>query len=707
MVIDRYMISINIKEFSKTADFFLKHGRYTKAPIKSKDWYEFWREETKRCEEGYQVGDVKVTGEHYFFMNFTPMKVTPPGVDHTKKGVNKVLQFPRFNLLDYNWFWSKNIARWGTTEEHLKSLDLFWRPNLLDAIAGGKHLICAKTRGCGFSYKAAAHGVYNYNFIRKSKSFYFASKDPYLWGADGIMLKCWDDLEWLNGNTDNWWRKNRMEIDNSSEKKASVKIKTPQGVEVKGYQSMIGGVIVDDPQKVRGARGELLIFEEGGSFRNLSKAIAAAKPLVEDDTVVTGQIIVFGTGGQAGEDIQGLEDLFYSPESNNFMRFDNIWDPDDIEEFGFFVPCTAYSPKFTDEFGSPMWAESKKEWEEKRELTKKSKGANALRDYDLLIAERPFNPSESFKRVHNNIFKNALYFINEQIKNIQHNKEVQRNIQNGSLMKTNDGYEFLLRTDVTPIDHYPHKNNEDLDGCFTIYEIPQKNHLGEIPQFLYYTVVDPFAIDDAIDRTSLGVCYVIKQPSFDYGDGNKIVAKYVGRPNFVQKFYEKVLYLTEYYRATCQSEKPGGGQGLLDYFKSRNKLHLCEYEPDHILHGKELDKNTRNRSYFMNMPEETKKIGLLYLAEWLCQERGTTGDGRAVLNVHKIYDLGLLQELAKFNPDPKKNFDRISAMLLAMYMFKEKEHLTLKETKKSKSDFFSRNLFSNNPGRHSAHTLLI
>jgi hypothetical protein len=286
------MISVNIKEFSRSADHYLKHKCYTKAPRQSKDWYEFWREEERRCLEGYSVGGLTVTGEHYFFMNYTPMKVTVG--ENIKKSSQKVIAFPRFNLLDYNWFWSKQIARWGTTEEHLKSLDLYWKPNLQDALEGGRHLVCTKTRGCGFSYKGAAHGTYNYNFIRKSKSFYFAAKDPYLWGLDGIMLKCWDDLEWLNSETDTWWRKNRMETNTNEVKKASVVIKTPVGNEIKGYQSVIGGITIDDPQKVRGGRGELLIFEEGGSFKNLSKAIEAAKPLVEDDTVVTGQIIVFG-----------------------------------------------------------------------------------------------------------------------------------------------------------------------------------------------------------------------------------------------------------------------------------------------------------------------------------------------------------------------------------------------------------------------------
>lgn len=691
----------NTRYFSEAAINYKKNGgKYTTAPINSKDWVEFWKLQRERCLKGYSVGGTKITGRHYYFLNFTRMEV----VVKSKKGRSgdAPMDFPKFLEVQYNWWWAKEIAKSGIEQDDFEKLGLIWKPKQLD---GGHHISCAKTRGCGFSYMEAADGTYNYNFIPDSKSFFFAAKDPYLVGLDGILLKCWRNLNWLNQETDGYWKKSRQGAgaDTEMSKIAQVLVNG----EPKGFKSKIGGVIIPshDPDKVRGGRGLKLSFEEAGSFGNLKKTLQVAIPLVEQGGIVRGQISVFGTGGEEGLDIEGLESVFYEPEQWNMVTFDNVWEEEGISsDIGFFVPSFVCTDGYIDEDGNPDIEEAKGFWNTERALKKKGKD---FKNLDRMIAERPFTPSECFKRIHNNVFQNAAYFIGEQINNIQNNKEVQKNIQHGSLMKTNDGYEFLIRTDLKPVDYYPHKNDDEIEGCFTIYEPPQKDVSGLIPQFLYYGVCDPFAIDDAIDRTSLGVYYIVKQPSFDYGDGNKIVAKYVGRPNFVQKFYEKVLYLTEYYRATCQSEIAGGGQGLLDYFKSRNKLHLCEYEPDHILHGKEMDKNTRNRSYFMRMPEEIKKIGLLYLAEWLCQERGTTGDGRAILNVHKIYDLGLLQELAKFNPDPKKNFDRISAMLLAMYMFKEKEHLTLKETKKSKSDFFTRNLFSNNPSKNSGHILMI
>lgn len=72
----------------------------------------------------------------------------------------------------------------------------------------------------------------------------------------------------------------------------------------------------------------------------------------------------------------------------------------------------------------------------------------------------------------------------------------------------------------------------------------------------------------------------------------------------------------------------------------------------------------------------------MYFAEDLVQSRGITADGRPILNVHLIYDLGLLQEITKFVNSPKKNFDRISCMILARYMYQEKNN-TLDNLKKN------------------------
>ena len=59
---------------------FLKHGAYTSFLPGTKDYYDFWDEERKRCLYGYTVDEgtedeLKVTGFHYFYLNYCPIDI--------------------------------------------------------------------------------------------------------------------------------------------------------------------------------------------------------------------------------------------------------------------------------------------------------------------------------------------------------------------------------------------------------------------------------------------------------------------------------------------------------------------------------------------------------------------------------------------------------------------------------------------------------
>ena len=54
-----------------------------------------------------------------------------------------------------------------------------------------------------------------------------------------------------------------------------------------------------------------------------------------------------------------------------------------------------------------------------------------------------------------------------------------------------------------------------------------------------------------------------------------------------------------------------------------------------------------------------------------------------LLNLHKIYDLALLQELIKFNH--KGNFDRVMALMIGMYHTRELYNAEVKEVLEDRS----------------------
>jgi hypothetical protein len=77
----------NTRYFSEAAITFKRDGFYCKAPKGHPDYKAYWAEQKRRCKEGYQVGDLRITGRHYFYLNFCPIKRTAP----KKGGGNDIL----------------------------------------------------------------------------------------------------------------------------------------------------------------------------------------------------------------------------------------------------------------------------------------------------------------------------------------------------------------------------------------------------------------------------------------------------------------------------------------------------------------------------------------------------------------------------------------------------------------------------------------
>src|SRR5690606_25700155 len=129
----------NTQYIREAALHFIKYGRYTLAPIGSKERWEYRQEQERRCLYGYQEGDTRITGRHYFYLNFQRIQRT---IGKGKQEYKEEM-FPAFWEIDYNWFWYKEIAWWGCTQEELLALNLWKNPKW---IGGARHLSCLKTR---------------------------------------------------------------------------------------------------------------------------------------------------------------------------------------------------------------------------------------------------------------------------------------------------------------------------------------------------------------------------------------------------------------------------------------------------------------------------------------------------------------------------------------------------------------------------------
>ena len=59
-----------LKNFKSTGT-----GFYIDAPKHSYDWVKYWDEQEYYCKNGYSVGGVRITGEHYFYLNFCQIQL--------------------------------------------------------------------------------------------------------------------------------------------------------------------------------------------------------------------------------------------------------------------------------------------------------------------------------------------------------------------------------------------------------------------------------------------------------------------------------------------------------------------------------------------------------------------------------------------------------------------------------------------------------
>ena len=649
---------VNTREFSKEAQRFLRLGYYCGDPPGSAPFYEYWTEQLRRCREGYTIGDTRITGHHYFYLNFCRIKLTEQ-VGERKAGT-KTVSFPNFWDGDYNYFHA-----------------------LESAAAEGLHLIVAKARRKGFSYKNAAIAANLYNTAKNSYTLLCAHDKKYLY-PKGIMTMVTDYMNFINEHTG--WQKRRQVVDKINHKRASyLQYINKQAIE-KGYRSEVEAITFkDNPDAARGKDASLVIFEECGAFNNLKASYLATRPCVEDGGVVTGQIVLFGTGGDMQGGTIDFESMFYNPEAYDLYAFDNIWDEGgEGSTCGFFFPSFQNKIGYMDQDGNSLEKQAKQIEEAKREqLKKEAKDANTL---DKYITEYPWMPREAFLQQRGNMFPGGalIAWRNELMRTGLHTKMA----VNGTLVETNKGILFRPSDKVRPVMKFPHNKTDDIRGCVVIYQSPHESG-DNIPDDLYFIVHDPYASDGF--GASLGAAYVIKRINPYSKPDDMIVASYVGRPDTQDEYNYNLFLLARYFNARIGFENDRGE--VIPYAKRHKLLNYLMPEAEIFDKTDGVRIRKLNRTYGTSMGSQHRKNQAeIYLRDWLKAQRGRQEDGMPKLNLHYIYDIALIDELIKYGK--KGNFDRVSALLVGMFHMKDLYNKEIEEMYEESDDsFFNRRFF--------------
>ena len=646
---------INTEVFKEEAKHFEKYGYYCPDPWGSPSWKAYWEEQLRRTKEGYEVGGAKITGDHYYYLNFAPIMRVQKKIKKGAKKAKKVEGFPDFWDGDYNYFWCSDIAFDGISREELDKLQL--HVTIRDEhLGGGKHMIVGKSRRKGYSFKNGAKLANKYNNTRNSLSIIGAFEKKYLY-PEGTMGMVSDYMNFLNEHTG--WRKNRDYIDKQDHKKASFK-ETNNGVPVeKGYQSQVMAITFkDNPDAARGKDADYVLLEEAGKFPNLKAAFAATVPALEAGIYTTGQIIIFGTGGDMENGTVDFADMFYDPDTYDLLPFVNIWDEEaENTNCGFFHPVFWNMDGCYDKQGNSEIEKALKHEEEVRQriLHNSSNGNKVLQQR---VQEYPTKPSEAFLTVSTNDFpvvelRNRLNLVIREKLFEKKGQPVFLYKEEGKIKARPD-----LKKELEPI-WYRKPKTDNIAGCPVIVEYPLPN----APKGLYKVGYDPYAQDDG---TSLAAVYVYKSNAkFSYSR-NEIVAWYVGRMKTADSTNRIVAMLTELYSAEVMHENMI--RDVKAYFEKKKLLHLLAAQPDMV-----ISKNVKNskvaRVYGIHMNTQLKDAGAKYIKRWLLEERDVDENGTILTNIDTIIDPGLLEELILYNE--KGNFDRIMAFMMVMFQVEE------------------------------------
>lgn len=651
----------NTDKFRQAALFFKKHGCYTLAPRGTTDYVQYWDREKDRCINGYVADDGDaITGYHYFYLNYSPI-MRLDEVEYTDRYGN--VRTRRERILDFPLFWDYDYYYFNAIEE---------------AEIQGKHMAVLKARQRGYSFKGASMLVRNYELIKGSKSFAVASEQKFLVG-DGLLTKAWQIMDFIDKNTA--WAKQRL-TSTRMERVSGFKIKDEFGKETEqGYLSSITGITLkNDPERLRGTRGKLVLFEEGGKFPNLETAWRIEQPAVEtDDGVAFGLLIAFGTGGTEGGSFDGLKNLFYNPKAFNVLSFPNIWDDGQEQtECGFFVPSWSnMGEQFMDKDGNTDKEKAIEELIKQRNVIKD--GGATQTSIDRFISERPLKPQEAVLELGKNIFPRKL--LMDQLTRIRTNKKLQSMKHIVDLTWDGQGQVKAIEKKSGDITTYHLKKDDKPDGSVVIWEYP----IDDPPFGLYIAGCDPYDHDESFTN-SLGSTFIFKRVKAGEAWNDVIVAEYSGRPAKAEEYYENVRKLLLFYNARLLFENER--KGIYPYFTNKHCDYLLADQPDKVI--SEIFKDSKvQRRKGCHMTTQIRAYAEGLILEWLLDEYE---EGHP--NLERIYSEPLIEELIE--NDGVKNVDRLIALCMVM-MYREELYqikVSAAKEKNKQVELFELPLFS-------------
>lgn len=636
-------LDFNPDWFTEARDTFKRTGHYCSFRFRSKPYNDFWNEQYRRCRDGMTVNGYTITGDNYFFLNF----YTLPIVDKNKKsGAGTNDDFPVFFVSQYTFFHYYEMAK-------------------------RLHLHCAlmKARSIGFSEINAAIATNMFITIRQSFTIITCYDEKKL---KRTYRKFTHALTFLDSKTDGGMFRLRQ-IEDSALTKTSGRYENRNGQKVPtGFQSTVMGVNGSDPSNIRGDRVDLIIYDEAGSWPDLTTAVIQGQELVEVQGIPRGIMMFGGTGGDKGKNLEGLRTIYYEPEAFKVLPYKhNYSQTGDTVITGFFIPYFAQSldPEYMDCRGVCKVEEFKKVLQKER-----SKLAHIPSEYVKKCAERCWNAEEAFNLEGDNKFNKVN--IAEQLTRIRALKQCP-SIETGFLEYAfKDGKH--AEENINGFKWIPNQNGKIKILEHPIWTLPQKEDEdgkviwsppAEKIRNLYVIGIDGIDIGKAqtseYTKDPSDFCLTVFKRTYGMEEP-QFVAIYKDRPNDVRECYKIAIKLAQYYNAVINIEATR--QSIIPYARERKLLKLFMRRPRATLTDSMINTN--------------KQYGTPATPAIIDHQTDLMAD---YVNdyCHLIWFDEMLDELNRYTDENKRKFDIVAAACMALLADEELQGMVPKmvETK--------------------------
>ena len=584
-------------------------------PLDSLENIEWYEDQLRRCVYGFEYKGQRLTGDHYWFLNFFPFLVAK--LDKKGKITNEFdVGYPYFA---------------GMHDYIFKSIE--------QAHYEGKGFLWMSGRGSGKSYVTLSIISKTYHLKPKSHSIVSASNSGHATETFTKLLQSLDALAEVHPTLSLHRLQDTKSLVESGQEIVRDGIKYKEGPRSR-VQKVIYG---DNPGATRGSRPDIQLLEESGDWStgkgDLKSCIGASIGSWRVGSINKCRVFMIGTGGSVASD--QIKDVFMNPEAYNLLQFKDF-----APKSCFFLPAHYF-------LGGQGWEETSVNNNESAKAYLDAERVRTKDDMEIhskIVQEFPYTIEEVFRKSGTNNFNQR--HIAEQWTRL-HYEWLDRRPERGFLtwIKSISGTIKGVKWEKNP------------EGNIEILEHPYKGVSGkEVFTDLYVGGVDSIdqgiADSTAIKNRSSLACLIKKRivdGKFFSQTSNIYVAKYIGRSLDVRWDYEETLKLSMYYNAKMNIEYTK--IGVVNYFREAKQYHRLMKRPLVAMPsgGDSSQKITgvqKDQSHLIGTPATTTVID--------------HQDGKVKEYIEDYYSniffLDVLEQLRDYQREDRRKYDLVIAM---------------------------------------------